>query len=139
MNSEDNNHQEQEAEQPLPRWFIDRDWFLRNNRSFTVVATSGLCPGCRKRLAEKSAEITDDDLLTTIRDCCSKEPDFITSELPVLASVFRLLLSSGKHPLNSEELSRQLNEWRRGYPVSPATLNELLKHDRYYGLSQSPG
>ena len=137
MDIEDNN-QETEVEQPLPRWFIDVDWFPRSNRSFTVVARNCLCSGCRKRLEEETGEISTADLLATIGDCCSKEPGFISSGLPVLASMFRLILANGNQPLDPEELSRQLTEWRRGYPMSPENLNRLLENDRYYGISRVP-
>jgi hypothetical protein len=60
VNSEDNNQeQETEAEQPPKRWFIDLDWFPRNNRSFTVVARGCLCPDCRKRLQAETKGIVN--------------------------------------------------------------------------------
>ncbi|GAI07324.1 unnamed protein product, partial [marine sediment metagenome] len=44
------------------------------------------------------------DLLTTIKDCCSKTPGFITDKLPILGSIFRLFLANGNQPLDVEEL-----------------------------------
>jgi len=123
------------TEQVKPCWSIALDWFQQNNRSFSALAESCLCSKCQKRL---KGEVSAADLLTTIRDCCSKTPGFITGELPVLASVFRLFLANGNQPLDLEELGRQLSERLGGdtYRTSVEVLSRLLKSDRYYGLRQ---
>ena len=123
------------TEQVRPSWFIDLDWFQQSNRSFSALAQSCLCPKCRERLR---GEISAADLLSTIKDCCSKTPGFITGELPILASVFRLFLANGNQPLDLDELGRQLSEQRGGstYRTSAEILSHLLKNDRYYGLRQ---
>ena len=84
------------------RWFIDLDWYQSSRRSFSALAQRCLCDKCRKNLKTDGGEIPADKLLATIKDCCSKQPDFIVSELPILESVFRILLkgncpSAGKH------------------------------------------
>ena len=78
------------------------------------------------------------DLLATIKDCCSKAPEFITYRLPILEGVFRLLLANGNQPLDVEELGKQLRERLDGdaYRTSPEILSRLLGHDQYYGLRQ---
>ena len=91
------------TEQVRPGWFIDLDWFEQNNRSFSALAQSRLCSKCRERL---KGEISAADLLSTIKDCCFKEPGFITGELPILESIFRLFLANGNQPLNLEELGK---------------------------------
>jgi len=123
------------TEQVRPRWFIDLDWFQQNDRSFSALAQSCLCSECRERL---KGEISAADLLTTIKDCCSKAPGFITAELPILECVFRLFLANGNQPLDLEELGRQLSDWRGGdtYRTSAEILSRLLKRDQYYGLSE---
>ena len=125
------------TEQVKPRWFIDLDWYQQNNRSFIGLAQGCLCPKCQKRLKE---EISVADLLATIKDCCSKAPNFITGELPILESTFRFFLDNGNRPLDSEELGRQLREWRGGdtYHTSAEVLPRLLSSDRYYGIRQVP-
>ena len=97
-----------------------------------------LCPRCRQRLEASEAEIPASELLPTIRDCCSKTPRFITSKLPILESVFRLLLANGNEPLDLEELGKQLSERLDGdtYRTSAEILSRLLSHDQYYGLRQ---
>ena len=86
-------------------------------------------------------EIATADLLATIRDCCSKTPGFISGELPILESIFHLFLANGNQPLDLEQLSQQLSEWRGGdsYRTSVEILSRLLKSDQYYGLSQVQG
>ena len=99
---------------------------------------SYLCPKCRERLMASEREISAAELLSTISDCCSKTPGFITYRLPVLESVFRLFLANGNQPLDLEELGRQLSKWRGGdtYHTSPEILSRLLSSDQYYGLRQ---
>ena len=125
------------TEQVKPGWSIDLDWFQRNNRSLSALAGSCLCSKCQERL---KGEVSTADLLTTIGDCCSKTLGFITGELPVLASIFRLFLANGNQPLDLEELGRQLRDWRGGdtYRTSTEILSRLLKNDQYYGLRQVP-
>jgi len=127
--------------QVRPTWFIDFDWYQLNNRSFFIVARNCLCLKCRERLKVEEEEIAAADLLTTIKDCCSKEPEFITGEFPILESIFRLFLANGNQPLDLVELGEQLSEWRGGdtYRTSVEILSRLLESDQYYGLRQVAG
>jgi len=122
------------TDQVRPRWFIDLDWYQQNNRSFSALVQGCLCPKCREQL--KEGEISAVDLLTTIKDCCSKAPDFINGRLPILESIFRLFLANGNQPLDLEELRKQLSNWR-GRATSVEILPRLLENDRYYGLRQT--
>lgn len=123
-------------DQLRPRWFIDLDRYQQDNRSFFALAQGCLCPRCHERL--KVGEVSATDLLTTIKDCCSRTPGFITDKLPILETIFRLFLASGNQPLDLEELGRQLVQWRGGdaYCASAEVLSRLLGSDRYYGLRQ---
>jgi len=121
------------TDQVRPRWFIDLDWYQQNNRSFSALVQGCLCPKCREQL--KEGQISAADLLTTIKDCCSKTPDFINGRLPILESIFRLFLTNGNQPLDLEELREQLSDWR-GRATSAEVLSRLLENDRYYGLRQ---
>jgi len=123
------------TEQVRPRWFIDLDWFQQNDRSFSALAQSCLCSECRERL---KGEISAADLLTTIKDCCSKAPGFITAELPILECIFRLFLANGNPPLAGEALGEQLSEWRGGdaYRTSAEVLSRILRDEQYYGIRQ---
>ncbi len=124
------------TDQPEPCWFINLDGYQQNNRSFWALAQSCLCPKCREQL--KAGEISAAELVSTIKDCCSKTPDFITGRSPILESIFRLFLANGNQPLDLEGLGKQLREWRGGdtYRTSAEILSCLLSTDQYYGLRQ---
>jgi len=83
-------------------------------------------------------EASEADVLATIKDCCSKTPEFITGELPILESIFRLLLANGNKPMDLEEIGSQLSERRGGDATrtSVEVLSRILESDRYYGLRQ---
>jgi hypothetical protein len=125
-------------EQVESRWFIDLEWFQLNNRSFSALTQHCLCVRCRERLRIDEEEVPEEEILATIKDCCSKEPDFITAGSPVFESIFRIFLANGNQPLSLEELDRQLIEWRAGNPYHTPVevLSRLLENDRYYGLKR---
>ena len=123
-------------DQPTQHWFIDLDWLEQHHRSFLVLAQDCLCPECRQRLEESEEKVSAAGLMSSIKDCCSKTPGFITERSPVLGSIFRLLLANGNQPLGLEELGKQLAEWRGDRHTSPEALSRLLGSDRYYGLRQ---
>jgi len=126
------------TEQVGPCWFVDLDWYQKNERSLFTLAQSSLCSKCRKQLNER--EISADDLLTTIRDCCSKAPGFITTKQPIMESIFRIFLANGNQPLTLEELGKRLRELKGldSYRTSIEVLSRLLKADQCYGLRQAP-
>ena len=128
------------SDQPKPRWFIDLDWYQQNNRSISALAEGYLCPKCRKQFSAEGKEVSTAELLTTIEDCCSKDPGFIIGQLPILESIFRSFLANGNQPLTLEELGEQLSEQRGGdtYRTLEEILSRLLKSDRYYGLRPAP-
>ena len=127
------------ADQIRPCWFIDLGWYRQNNRSFLVKAQGCLCPKCYQRL--KESEVSVEELLAAIKDCCSDTPDFINNKLPILEGIFRLFLTNGNQPLDVEGIGEQLREWRGGdtYRTSNEVLTRLLEHDQYYGLRQAQG
>jgi hypothetical protein len=86
-----------------------------------------------------SEPISAAELISGIKDCCSKKSEFITDELPILESIFRLFLANGNKPLSLEELSKQLAKWRGGNTqrTSVEILSRLLEDERYYGLREA--
>jgi len=135
------DREEISSDQVKPCWSIDLDWYQPNNRSFFTLARGCLCPKCRKQLKVDEGEVSATDLLVAINDCCSQKPGFITSEMPILESVFRFFLATGNQSLELEELGKQVSEWRGGdsYRTSVEMLSRLLERDRYYGLRQAAG
>jgi len=97
-----------------------------------------LCPKCRQQLEAGEGEISAEAILSTIKDCCSKTLGFITHQLPILESIFRLFLANNNQPLDLEELGERLSQWRGGdtYRTSAEVLSRLLESDQYYGLRQ---
>ena len=128
------------TDQANPRWYIDLGWHQRNNRSFLALV-GGLCPKCREQLGAGEREVSADDILSTIKDCCSQAPGFITCRLPILESLFRLFLANNNQPLDLEELVKQLSQWRDGdtYHTSVEVLSRLLSSEQHYGLRQIQG
>jgi len=133
--------EEKITEETSTRWFIDIDWYQQNNRSLFALAQHCLCYSCREKLENSEKNDFASELLAAIKDCCSQDPEFINSRLPILESVFRLLLANGNRPLVLEELGSQLRERLGGdtYRTSPEILSRLLGNDRHYGLSQVGG
>jgi hypothetical protein len=138
MNLGIEKEEEMSAEQSHTRWFIDLDWYHRNNRSFHMLAQRHLCPECTKKLGAKGADISEDELFKAIKDCCSHSSDFITEQLPILESIFCVLLANDNQPLNLEEMGKQLSERRGGdaYRTSPEIMSRLLQRDQYYGFCE---
>jgi hypothetical protein len=123
-------------DQPKTCWFIDLGWLQQNNRSILALVESRLCAKCHKQLAAEGKEPTDLELLSMIKDCCSQAPEFITGQLPILESAFRLFLANGNQPLTMEELGKQLSD-KRGGDTSrtwEGILSRLLQSDQFYGL-----
>jgi len=118
------------------RWAINLEWLQVNNRSFTTMVKSSLCPKCRKKLKVDNGEVKANDILKATKTCCSKNVDFITPNLPIQESIFRVFLATGNQPLTLDELGNQLNQWRGAdvYRTSVTMLSRLLKSDQHYGL-----
>lgn len=137
MDRED-NEEKIVTDQDELRWFIDLDFFQSKNRSFIHLVEERLCTDCRKKLLVAGGETSEAELLSTIKDCCSKSPEFITGDLPILESIFRIFLANGNQSLSLEELGQQLSDRRGGdaYRTSAAILSRLLKNDQYYGIRQ---
>ena len=135
----DRGHKEEETDElPKTRWAIDLAWFQQNDRSISVLIKGYLCPNCAKKFSTGEKEHTPKALMSAIKSCCSRAPDFINERLPILEGIFRLFLSKGNQPLDLEELGNHLSQLRGGDPYrsSPDTLSRLLKSDRYYGFQE---
>ncbi len=121
-----------------PCWRIDLSWFPEHRRSFATLVEEYLCKECAKETASAEAERSDAALLERIGSCCSKQPDFISPQQPLLESVFRTLLVTGNRSLPLDMLAQLLHERRGGARIPEATLLRLLQTDSYYGLRPAP-
>ena len=123
-------------DQPRIRWFIDSNWHPQQGRSISTLLQSCLCNNCCKKLAKEDDQPSDSELLNQVQECSNHNSEFITTQMPILESMFRFFVASGNIPMTVEELGRQLSE-RRGSDISrtsPEILLRLLKNDRYYGF-----
>jgi hypothetical protein len=137
--SKEKTAKEKTAVEPAKsRWAIDLDWFPRNNRSISVLLGDYVCADCAKKLSGKKKPSTPEALITTIKNCCAKRPDFINEHVPILEGVFRLFLRKGNQPMELEELGHELGNLRGGdtYRTSPEALLRILRNDGYYGLRE---
>ncbi len=118
------------------RWAIDIAWLEERGRVFPVMVERCLCAKCRKRLKSEGKPVDTEGLLGAARECSAHSGDYITGDLPIMESVFRLILAEGNKPLDLIELGRQLSE-RRGvdtYRTSSEMLWRLLRNDQHYGI-----
>lgn len=120
------------------RWFIDLDWLEEHNRSFLALAQGNLCSKCTKK-RKGNEPMSPAELISRIEACCGKASDFISEELPILESIFRLFLANGNKPLSPEELSKQLAKRLGGDSrrTSVEILSRLLRDEHYYGIRQA--
>ncbi len=124
-------------------YYIDLDWYKRNSRSFSVLAEPYLCSQCQERLNAEEGYPSESALIKQIASCCSRRDDYIRAKLPLLESIFRILIANGNKPLSIEEIRRRLEEKREGnFTPTVDTLHRLLENDYFYGLqpvSPEPG
>lgn len=142
-----------------PRYHINLDWHQRNGRSFRVLMESRLCPSCRDLLGtevedrvatvKRKGEVVHEvrtvpfpaNPIAQVRDCCSKYKEYIRPNMPLREAIFRVVLASGNQPLNTEEISQQL-EWmgygERARYISPVAIKRMLECDLFYGFVIAP-
>ncbi len=81
-----------------------------------------------------AAKGTPDKLIGTIQKCCGQGPDFLAPRMPVLETIFRLLLAGGNQPTTAEDLADRLSQLR-GEHLYPETVEQLLGAEpRFYGV-----
>jgi hypothetical protein len=122
-------------------WVIDLQEYEPNTRSLYDLIVSGLCPKCVEKLTKKGTNVNHSDLLKTIQNCCGKTPEFVKPKMPILESVFRVLLANGNKPMDIDEIYQQLSE-RLGsdsYLGLPIMLTCLMDKDKWYGFKKFNG
>lgn len=106
----------------------------QNGRTLALLAGRSLCPRHQPHPPQDPQK-----LVHLIQECCSQHPDFLPPKLPLLESIFRLLLSRGNEPLAPEDLAQELSQ-RRGQKVEEELVTGVLKREpRHYGLRAVPG
>jgi hypothetical protein len=140
------------------RYFVDTDWYDRNELSFNDIVQSRMCPQCQERLDEEIEErypVADRRTgrvsyevrsvrygarpVAIIRDCCSRKSGYISPEMSVLEAVFRILLANANQPMPLENIREQLQEWcpngRCQWLLMPMDVfQQVVEGDQFYGL-----
>jgi hypothetical protein len=149
----------EEEEQNKQRYFIDLKWYDQNRRSFPTMVRARFCAACKGKIGTETQERVPtvdprtgrvvfemrtvpfgSNPLSAIRGCCSKAPDYITPETPLLEAVFRVFLFNGNQPTDLEGIREQLGEWipvaGKSHSYSPEVIKRLIDKDSYYGLRE---
>lgn len=117
---------------------IDFEWWKQNDRNWRVYLRSFLCEEHQQLFENldndevidwvdpKTAEVQQvDGLQHILISHCAKQEDFLTSNMALVDSVFRVFLSNGNKPLTPEELGEILNR-------PPATILRTFSGLRVY-------
>lgn len=119
-------------------FFIDFDWWKKNERDWSVYLRSLLCTEHRELFADSgegemvdwvdpaTAEVKQvDGVQNILMTHCVRQPDFLTEQTALVEAVFRLFLTNGNIPMSSLELGERLNR-------SPQTILRTLAGPRIY-------
>jgi len=117
---------------------LDYSWWERNNLRFGVELRAHLCPAHQSVYGEhenvesidwvdeRTGEVTRvDGVQHVLRVHCSKQPDYINADLPLVDAVVRVFLSNGNKPLTCRELGDIIGR-------SPETILRTLAGQRVY-------
>lgn len=103
------------------RFYIDFDWWSKNDREWRVYLRSNLCPYHQKAYADltaedqvdwvdqETAEVQQvDGLQHVLITHCAKEDGFITERSALVDAAFRIFLANGNMPMTVVELGERL-------------------------------
>jgi hypothetical protein len=117
------------------RYFVSLDKLKELNRAFLPIAQNKLCPKCKEKYSSKIEGVLPEDFFETIKNCCSKQENFLNPNLPLMDMIFRLFLANGNEPLALEEIEGKLREIVRSTRnVSTSVLKRIIEADKYYGI-----
>jgi hypothetical protein len=146
--------------EPEERYFIDADWYDSHHLMFLDIVQARMCPQCQARLGEETEErypVADRRTgrvsyevrrvqygarpIPIIRDCCSRKSGYITTDMPALEAVFRILLANANQPMPLEHIREQLREWcptgRCQWLIMPLdVLRQVVRGDKAYGITE---
>ena len=124
------------------QFHIDFSWWERQNKDIRIFMRDLLCPDCAVSVGSvegmqmvdmvdpETAEVTQADAIwEAIQACCSKKPDYITPDSPLLDAIFRTFLANGNKPLSVVELHERLDK-----RPPEVILRMLTKGQVYMGI-----
>lgn len=120
---------------------VDFAWWQENDRDWKLFLRRLLCEEHQQLLAgtahdevidwvdPETAEVHPVDALQhVVMTHCALQPGFLQSNVPMVESIFRVLLASGNTPMTSVELGERLNR-------QPQLILRTLSGPRvYYGI-----
>lgn len=122
---------------------IDFDWWRESDANWRIFLFEFLCEKHREDFRDKAdtvkidavdpetAEVRSvDGFLHELINHCAKQPEFINESMPMVAQIFRILLSNGNKPLSSDELAALINRPAR------TILTTLTGPQIYKGIRQ---
>lgn len=121
-----------------PRYVIDPSKTEYLHRSLTALLGSRRCSDCRERLQAQGTDVSIEEHISQIRECCSKQEGFIRPEMPMLEMIFRTLLAGGNKPATLSHIHYEVTEtWYT--PMNPrnigvSNLKRVLDSDDFYGF-----
>ena len=133
--------EEEEGEKPQPRFVIDVDHAMSQNRSLPLMIL-GRMGYTSRQMFDESPSPSDKvkPYIARIVEHDSKEADYLLPDTPLKEAIFRVLLASGNQPMTAEEISEILSEkWAMtAYPrdLSPGVIQRLLEHGESYCIAQ---
>ena len=119
---------------------IDFDWWMQHDSNWRIYLKTCLCPDHQTAYGDsinstnidwvdpKTAEVhVVDGLQQTLMTHCARQLGFISNELPLVDSVFRVFLANGNSPLSAVDLGQSI-----GRPAE--TILRTLTGQVYRGL-----
>ncbi len=119
------------------KFHIDYSWWDRSDEDLRLYILSHLPPEQRDALTAdvkeqlvdyidpETGEVFQVDSLGMAIQVASRDPNYITSQTPLVDSIFRVFLANGNTPLSAREL-----EVRTGRPA--ATILKMLSGSRVW-------
>ncbi len=100
---------------------IDFDWWKQHDNNWRIFLYSYLCQEHQAAFSDTGQEIrvdwidpetaeirTVDGLQHILMSHCARQPDFVTSNMALVDSVFRVLLANGNEPMTPTQLGEAI-------------------------------
>ena len=123
-----------------PSYVVDPSKADALNRSLAVLLASRRCADCLEQLEGQGGNMSAEEHIRHIAECCSQQEGFIQPEMPMQEIVFRTLLAGGNKPATLSYLHNEVTEtWYT--PMNPRSLSvdnvkRVLDGDNYYGFAR---
>ncbi len=103
-------------------FFIDFDWWKEHDNNWRVYLLSYLCPEHQAAFEGSSENIwvdwvdpetaevrRVDGIQQILITHCARRPEFVTENMTLVNSVFRVLLAHGNEPMTPQQLGEEIN------------------------------